>query len=34
MQSMTGSVATTRTAGGGRKRKAQLPSGNTISLNV
>jgi len=33
IQSQAGSVATTRTSGG-RKRKAQLPSGNTMSLNV
>jgi hypothetical protein len=34
MQSQSGSVGTARTAGGGRKRKAQLPSGNTMSLNL
>jgi len=34
MQSQSGSVATARTAGGGRKRKAQLPAGNTMSLNL
>jgi hypothetical protein len=34
MQSQSGSVATARTAGGGRRRKAQLPAGNTMSLNL
>jgi len=34
MQSQSGSVATARTSGGGRRRKAQLPSGNTMSLNL
>ena len=34
MQSQSGSVGTARTGGGGRKRKAQLPSGNTMSLNL
>jgi len=34
MQSQSGSVATARTGGGGRKRKAQLPAGNTMSLNL
>ena len=33
MQSQAGSVATARTSGG-RKRKAQLPAGNTMSLNL
>ena len=35
MRSQSGeSVGTARTAGGGRRRKAQLPSGNTMSLNL
>ena len=34
VQSQSGSVATARTSGGGRKRKAQLPAGNTMSLNL
>jgi hypothetical protein len=34
MQSQAGSVATARTSGGGRRRKAQLPAGNTMSLNL
>jgi len=35
MRSQSGeSVGTARTAGGGRRRKAQLPAGNTMSLNL
>lgn len=34
LQSQAGSTGTARTANGGRKRKAQLPVGNTMTLNV
>ena len=34
MRSQAESMGTARTAGGGRRRKAQLPVGNTMTLNV
>jgi hypothetical protein len=34
MRSQAESVGTARTGGGGRRRKAQLPVGNTMTLNV